>query len=166
MTIISLILLAVSIWVNVVVYNSADIICMQSFSPNCIIIFTTEFMKFLLNVIWVVFGGLMIALEYVIAGIGMIITIIGIPFGLQAFKLAIVALWPFGAQIQESTPPLNGCLSVIMNVIWWFVGGFAIALTHLGWGLLFCITIVGMPWGIEHFKLARLALWPFGRTVS
>lgn len=166
MTIISLILLAVSIWVNVVVYNSADIICLQSFSPNCIIIFTTEFMKFLLNVIWVVFGGLMIALEYVIAGIGMIITIIGIPFGLQAFKLAIVALWPFGAQIQESTPPLNGCLSVIMNVIWWFVGGFAIALTHLGWGLLFCITIVGMPWGIEHFKLARLALWPFGRTVS
>lgn len=166
MTIISLILLAVSIWVNVVVYNSADIICMQSFSPNCIIIFTTEFMKFLLNVIWVVFGGLMIALEYVIAGIGMIITIIGIPFGLQAFKLAIVALWPFGAQIQESTPPLNGCLSVIMNVIWWFAGGFAIALTHLGWGLLFCITIVGMPWGIEHFKLARLALWPFGRTVS
>ena len=166
MTIISLILLAVSIWVDVVVYNSADIICLQSFSPNCIIIFTTEFMKFLLNVIWVVFGGLMIALEYVIAGIGMIITIIGIPFGLQAFKLAIVALWPFGAQIQESTPPLNGCLSVIMNVIWWFVGGFAIALTHLGWGLLFCITIVGMPWGIEHFKLARLALWPFGRTVS
>ena len=166
MTIISLILLAVSIWVDVVVYNSADIICLQSFSPNCIIIFTTEFMKFLLNVIWVVFGGLMIALEYVIAGIGMIITIIGIPFGLQAFKLAIVALWPFGAQIQESTPPLNGCLRVIMNVIWWFVGGFAIALTHLGWGLLFCITIVGMPWGIEHFKLARLALWPFGRTVS
>lgn len=123
-------------------------------------------MKFLLNVIWVVFGGLMIALEYVIAGIGMIITIIGIPFGLQAFKLAIVALWPFGARIQESTPPLNGCLSVIMNVIWWFVGGFAIALTHLGWGLLFCITIVGIPWGMEHFKLARLALWPFGRTVS
>lgn len=166
MTIISLILLAVSIWVDVVVYNSADIICLQSFSPNSIIIFTTEFMKFLLNVIWVVFGGLMIALEYVIAGIGMIITIIGIPFGLQAFKLAIVALWPFGAQIQESTPPLNGCLSVIMNVIWWFVGGFAIALTHLGWGLLFCITIVGIPWGMEHFKLARLALWPFGRTVS
>lgn len=123
-------------------------------------------MKFLLNLIWVVFGGLMIALEYVIAGIGMIITIVGIPFGLQAFKLAIVALWPFGAEVRPSVPPLNGCLSVIMNVIWWFVGGFAIALTHLGWGLLFCITVVGIPWGMEHFKLARLALWPFGRTVS
>lgn len=107
----------------------------------------------------------MIAIEYVIASVLMMITIIGIPFGLQTLKLAILALWPFGTNVSGNTCP-SGCLSGIMNVIWWFLGGFAIALTHLGWGLLFCITIVGIPFGIQHFKLMKLALLPFGRTVG
>lgn len=122
-------------------------------------------MNILLNIIWVVFGGLMIAIEYVIASVLMMITIIGIPFGLQTLKLAILALWPFGTNVSGNTWP-SGCLSGIMNVIWWFLGGFAIALTHLGWGLLFCITIVGIPFGVQHFKLMKLALLPFGRTVG
>ena len=89
---------------------------------------------------------------------------IGIPFGLQTIKLTRTALFPFGTKIIDNGSG-NGCLNLIMNVIWWIVGGIPIALTHLGWGLLLCITIIGIPFGIQHFKLARLALLPFGKTV-
>lgn len=109
----------------------------------------------LLNIIWFVFGGFAIALEYAISSILMMLTIIGIPFGLQTIKLATVALWPFGTEITSDGWP-SGCLAGIMNVIWWFLGGFAIALTHLGFGLLFCISIVGIPFGLQHFKLMKL----------
>lgn len=122
-------------------------------------------MNFLLNVIWVVFGGLMIALEYVISSITMMITIIGIPFGLQTLKLAGLALWPFGTRIVNNGFP-SGCLAGLMNVIWWIVGGIPIALTHLLWGVVFCITIVGIPFGMQHFKLMRLALFPFGNGIG
>lgn len=122
-------------------------------------------MNFLLNIIWVVLGGLMIAIEYAISSILLMITIVGIPFGLQTMKLAGLALWPFGTDIVDNGWP-SGCLAGVMNVIWWFVGGFAIALTHLGWGLLFCITIVGIPFGLQHFKLMKLALFPFGNSVN
>lgn len=122
-------------------------------------------MKLLGNIIWVVFGGLMIAIEYVISSIAMMVTIIGIPFGLQTIKLAAVALWPFGTTIENDGWP-SGCLAGIMNVIWWFLGGFVIALTHIMWGIIFYITILGIPFGNQHFKLARLALFPFGKTIS
>lgn len=122
-------------------------------------------MNILLNIIWVVFGGLMIAIEYAISSVLMMITIIGIPFGLQTMKLAVLALWPFGTYIEKERWP-SGCLAGIMNIIWWIVGGFAIALTHLGWGILFCITIIGIPFGLQHFKLMKLALLPFGRSVN
>ena len=107
----------------------------------------------------------MIAIEYAISSVLMMITIVGIPFGLQTLKLAVVALWPFGANVVPSGWP-SGCLAGVMNVIWWFLGGFAIALTHLAWGLVFCITIVGIPFGVQHFKLMRLALFPFGKAVN
>jgi uncharacterized membrane protein YccF (DUF307 family) len=122
-------------------------------------------MNILLNIIWVVFGGLMIAIEYAISSVLMMVTIIGIPFGLQTLKLAVLALWPFGSEISNESWP-SGCLAGIMNVIWWFVGGIPIALTHLAWGVLFSITIVGLPFGIQHFKLMRLALLPFGKSVN
>lgn len=122
-------------------------------------------MNILLNIIWVVFGGLMIAVEYALSSIAMMLTIIGIPFGLQTMKLAALALWPFGTKIVDAGFP-SGCLAGLMNVIWWFVGGIPIALTHLGWGLIFCITIVGIPFGMQHFKLMRLAMFPFGNSVS
>lgn len=122
-------------------------------------------MNILLNIIWVVFGGLMIAVEYAISSVAMMLTIIGIPFGIQTIKLAQVALWPFGTDITSDGWP-SGCLAGIMNIIWWFVGGFPIALTHLLWGLIFCITVVGIPFGMQHFKLMKLALFPFGKTVS
>lgn len=122
-------------------------------------------MNLLLNVIWIVFGGFLIAIEYVISSVLLMCTIIGIPFGIQTIKLAQVALIPFGTQVVSS-PTSNGCISLLMNVIWWFVGGIPIALTHIGLGLLFCITIVGIPFGIQHFKLAGLAFTPFGKAIS
>ena len=121
-------------------------------------------MNILLNIIWVVFGGLMIAIEYAVSSVLMMITIIGIPFGLQSLKLAQLALWPFGTYIEKTGWP-SGCLAGIMNIIWWFLGGFVIALTHLAWGVVFCITIIGIPFGLEHFKLMRLALFPFGKSL-
>lgn len=122
-------------------------------------------MNILLNILWIVFGGLMIAIEYIVSSLLLMITIIGIPFGLQTLKLAALALWPFGSNISDDTWP-SGCLAGIMNVIWWFVGGFPIALTHLGWGLLLCITVIGIPFGLQHFKLMKLALLPFGKSVN
>lgn len=122
-------------------------------------------MNIILNIIWFVFGGVMIALEYLISSVTMMITIIGIPFGLQTLKLAQVALWPFGTKITDGSWP-SGCLAGIMNIIWWIVGGVPIALTHLFWGIIFCITIVGIPFGMQHFKLMKLALFPFGNNVE
>ena len=122
-------------------------------------------MKVFLNIIWVLFGGFVIAVEYVASSIALMATIIGIPFGIQTMKLAFVALWPFGTNIENDGWP-SGCLAGIMNVIWWFVGGIPIALTHILFGILFYITIIGIPFGNQHFKLARLALFPFGKTIS
>ncbi len=122
-------------------------------------------MNILLNILWFLFGGLMIAIEYAISSVLMMITIIGIPFGLQTMKLAAVALWPFGTDVVKTGWP-SGSLAGIMNVVWWFLGGIPIALTHLAWGLLFCITVIGIPFGLQHFKLMRLALFPFGKTIA
>ena len=122
-------------------------------------------MKTIGNIIWVIFGGFLIALEYFIAGFLLMITIIGIPFGLQAFKLGILALWPFGHTVMRKEETV-GCLNVVMNIIWFFVGGFWIAVTHLIWGVIFCITIIGIPFGIQHFKLIHLALVPFGKEIK
>ena len=101
-------------------------------------------MKTLGNIIWIVFGGLHIALEYFIAGLILMITIIGIPFGLQSLKLGMLAIWPFGTKVKWK-PSQPGCLSIFMNVLWFFVGGIWIWLTHIFYGLIFCITIIGIP---------------------
>ena len=121
-------------------------------------------MKLLGNIIWLIFGGINIALEYFVAGLILMLTIVGIPFGLQSFKLGILALWPFGTKVEwmQSQP---GCLSTVMNVLWFFVGGIWIFLTHIFYGFILCITIIGIPFGKMHFRLAKLALSPFGRAV-
>ena len=121
-------------------------------------------MKTLGNIIWLLFGGIFTAIEYFAASIPLLITIIGIPFALQTIKLGMLALWPFGAVIKIK-PGNPGCLSTIMNILWFFIGGIWICLTHLIFGLLFGITIIGIPFAIQHFKLASLALTPFGREV-
>jgi len=122
-------------------------------------------MKFLGNIIWLLFGGLLIALEYFVAGLLLIITIIGIPFGVQSMKLAILALWPFGSRVTDKGNS-GGCLTVVMNVIWILIGGIWICLSHLVFGLLFCITVIGIPFGRQHFKMAALALAPFGKRIQ
>ena len=122
-------------------------------------------MKFLGNIIWLVFGGLLIAIEYCISGLLLMITIIGIPFGIQALKLAVLALWPFGSRVTDGGNS-GGCLFICMNVIWILVGGIWICLSHLLFGLIFCITVIGIPFGRQHFKMAALALSPFGKTIS
>lgn len=121
-------------------------------------------MKLLGNIIWLIFGGINIALEYFIAGLILMLTIVGIPFGLQSFKLGILALWPFGTKVEwmQSQP---GCLSTFMNILWFFIGGIWIFLTHIFYGFILCITIIGIPFGKMHFRLAKLALSPFGRAV-
>ena len=121
-------------------------------------------MKFLGNIIWVVFGGLGIAPEYLVGAVGLMITIIGIPFGLQCLKLGLLALWPFGSRVREKQPQ-HGCLNLFMNVLWFIIGGIWIWLSHMFFGIIFCITIIGIPFGKMHFRLARLALSPFGKEV-
>lgn len=122
-------------------------------------------MKLLGNIIWLLFGGILTFVEYLFASLILMITIIGIPFGLQTLKLAVLALWPFGKEVTSS-PDSGGCLSILMNVIWILVGGIWICLTHLVFGLFLCVTIIGIPFGLQHFKLAGLALTPFGKNIS
>lgn len=121
-------------------------------------------MKFIGNIIWVLFGGLLLALEYAIFGLFWCITIIGIPFGLQLFKCASLSLWPFGREVRHKQQA-TGCLSTGMNLIWIILGGLLLALEHAILGLFFCITIIGIPFGMQHFKLAAIALTPFGREI-
>ena len=121
-------------------------------------------MKLLGNIIWFVFGGIIISLEYLVASILLIITIVGIPFGIQTLKLAVFALWPFGSKVVDSKSS-SGCLSTIMNIIWLLIGGIWISLSHLVFGILFAITIIGIPFAKQHFKLAGLALTPFGKDI-
>lgn len=116
------------------------------------------------NLIWLVFGGIIISLEYFISSILLIVTIIGIPFGIQTLKLAMFALWPFGNKVVDSGNS-SGCLSTVMNILWILIGGIWIALSHLVFGILFAITIVGIPFARQHFKLAGLALTPFGKNI-
>ena len=116
------------------------------------------------NLLWLLFGGLAIALEYLIASLVFFISIIGIPFGVQTLKMVSIAIWPFGKTIvqkQQST----GCLTTLMNVLWILIGGIWICLTHLLCGLVLCITIIGIPFAKQHFKLAGIALTPFGKEV-
>ena len=121
-------------------------------------------MKFFGNILWFVLGGFLVSLYYFIVGLLFCITIIGIPFGLQLIKLAGFALWPFGHEIQPDTND-GGCLAIIMNVIWILVGGVEIAMLHLTFGVFLCLTIIGIPFGVQHFKMALLALIPFGKKI-
>lgn len=122
-------------------------------------------MNTFLNIIWIVFGGLIMAAEYLVASLCLMVTIIGIPFGLQTLKLAGLALLPFGKETRQ-IPEQSGCLNLFMNIFWLIFGGIEICLSHLLLGAVFCITIVGIPFGMQHFKLAFLSLTPFGKEIT
>jgi uncharacterized membrane protein YccF (DUF307 family) len=121
-------------------------------------------MNFVGNLIWLIFGGIIIAIEYFIGSIVLMVTIVGIPFGIQTLKMAALAIWPFGRTTQVHSRA-SGCLYVFMNVLWLLTGGLWIAATHAFFGLLLCITIIGIPFGLQHFKLTAIALSPFGRDI-
>ena len=116
------------------------------------------------NLVWLIFGGFLAALGYLAGGIVLCITIIGIPWGLQCFKLVELVLWPFGKKVISDSSNA-GCLATLCNIIWLIVGGFYTALVHLVMGVLLSITIIGIPWGQQHFKLIEISLLPFGKKV-
>jgi uncharacterized membrane protein YccF (DUF307 family) len=123
--------------------------------------------RLLLNILWIVLGGgLVLCLEYLLAGLLLCLTIIGIPFGIQCFKVAGLALLPFGKDIDPTAAALpEGALRTVFNVIWLLVAGIWIFLTHVGFAIALAITIIGIPFAVQHFKLAVFALWPFGRVA-
>ncbi len=121
-------------------------------------------MNLLGNLIWLVFGGFASALGYLFGGIVLCFTIVGIPFGLQCFKLAGLVLWPFGRQVVYNSSN-NGCFTILFNIIWLLCGGIYTALVHLFFGALLLITIIGIPFAKQHFKLLEISMMPFGKEV-
>ena len=120
-------------------------------------------MRLVLNILWIVLGGgFVLWLEYVLVGLVLCLTIVGIPFGVQCFKIAGLALLPFGKDI-DARPAADSALRVVLNVLWFLLAGLWIFLTHLALAAALVVTIIGIPFAVQHFKLALLAVWPFGR---
>jgi len=119
--------------------------------------------RVLLNIIWLVFGGLLLAFSYAVVALVMFILIITIPFGIASARIALFALWPFGRTLVRR--PDAGAPSLVGNVIWIILAGWWLALGHLITGVLLCITIIGIPLGLANFKLIPVSLTPFGREI-
>ncbi len=113
------------------------------------------------NLLWFLCGGVLGGLSWLLAGVLWCVTIVGIPIGVQCFKFAGLTFFPFGKEVEYG----GGAGSFLLNIIWLLVTGIPLALEHLAFGAVLCITIVGIPFGIQHFKLAKLALMPFGAEV-
>ena len=116
------------------------------------------------NLLWIILGGFIIFLMYLFGSLILFITIVGIPFGVQTMKLALLSLMPFGKDVRPGERA-GGCLYIIMNVIWLLVAGIEIAIVHAVLAVLFAITIIGIPFAVQHLKLAYLALVPFGNDI-
>ncbi|RJE47260.1 hypothetical protein A7K50_04625 [Dehalobacter sp. MCB1] len=119
-------------------------------------------MNFIGNLIWLLFGGIIGAILWFVAGVVLCVTIVGIPFGLQCFKISLLVLWPFGKEVILGGFGVGGLL---LNILWLIFLGWELAVHHLIIGLIFCVTIVGIPFGLQHFKFAQLALIPFGAKI-
>jgi len=118
-------------------------------------------MKTIGNLLWFIFGGFWVAFGWFIVGLVWSVTIIGLPVGLQCFKFAKLTLWPFGKEITYS----SGAGNILVNILWLIFGGFELALAAAVSGLCFCVSIIGIPFGLQMFKIAKLALLPFGAKV-
>lgn len=121
-------------------------------------------MSLLGNIIWFILGGFLLGMWYIIVGLLFCITIIGIPFGYQLMKLGVMAMFPFG-QASGFENGNMGCVSMFFNVLWILIGGIELAVAHFILALFFFVTIIGIPFGMQHLKLAKLALVPFGQNV-
>jgi len=124
-------------------------------------------MRTLLNLLWMTIGGgFVIAAQYALGGLLLILTVVGIPFGIQCMKLAVLALWPFGKEIETLPGGAGeGALPLVANVFWFVFGGLTTFLSHLTLAAGLAVTIIGIPFAYQHLKLAVLALFPFGRRV-
>ena len=122
-------------------------------------------MSFIGNIIWLIFGGFLAGLGYIIGGIALCLTIVGIPFGVQAIKIGVATFAPFGNAVREHENA-NSVGNTIFNMIWIILFGWEIAVAHLVHGIILAITIVGLPFAKQHFKLIPLALLPFGRGYN
>jgi uncharacterized membrane protein YccF (DUF307 family) len=116
------------------------------------------------NIFWLLLGGILIAIIYYLVGLLMCLTLIGIPFGLQLFKLGTYSLWPFGHELVDG-PNEPGCVSVVMNLLWILLGWWEIAILHVVCGIIFLLTIVGIPFALQHFKMAFASIFPFGKEI-
>lgn len=114
------------------------------------------------NMLWMIFGGLITAIEWFFLGLLWCLTIVGIPLGRQCFKFASLSLAPFGKEVVNG----GGSISFLANVLWFFLTGIPMALSNLFWGCVLCCTIVGIPFGLQFFKLAKLSLSPFGAEID
>jgi uncharacterized membrane protein YccF (DUF307 family) len=112
--------------------------------------------------IWLLFGGIIAAILWFLAGLILCLTVVGIPFGVQCFKIAAFVLWPFGKEVEIGNFGVGGLL---FNIIWLIVFGWEFAIGHLIIGLIFCVTVIGIPFGLQHFKFAKLGLIPFGARI-
>ncbi len=118
-------------------------------------------MKTIGNILWLIFGGFLSGLGWFLSGLILCVTIIGIPLGRQCFKFASLAFWPFGKEVVNG----GGAPSIIANILWLLFFGILMAIGNVIIGVLWCITIVGIPFGKQFFKIARLALTPFGAKI-
>ncbi len=116
------------------------------------------------NILWLIFGGFFTGLGYIIGGLALCLTIVGIPFGIQAMKLGVATFAPFGKELVEE-PDANSVLRVILNIVWIILFGWEIALAHLASAVVLAITIIGIPFALQHIKLIPMALLPLGRSL-
>ena len=121
-------------------------------------------MSLLGNLVWLLFGGFLTGLGYLVLGAVMCLTIVGIPFGLQAIKVGLASFAPFGMEIEEA-PGSGGALQTVANLIWLVFAGWALAVHHLFWGLVLALTIIGLPFAQQHIKLIPISLFPFGKVL-
>lgn len=118
------------------------------------------------NVLWIILGGgIVICVEYLIGGVALCLTIVGIPFGLKCFDLGIASLLPFGKRVV-SEPTAEGCVTTGLNVVWFVCAGLWIAITHVLFAIGLAVTIIGIPFAIQHLKLAAISLTPFGKSLE
>ena len=117
-------------------------------------------MSLLGNIIWLIFGGFIAGVGYIIGGLLLCLTIIGIPFGIKAIEFGFMVMLPFGKNVVNA-PAGDGCVAMIFNIIWLVLFGWEIALAHAVFGLILGITIIGIPFAVQHFKLIPVALLPF-----
>ena len=118
-------------------------------------------MRIIGNILWILLGGLETAILWFLIGLLWCVTILGIPVGLQCFKFASLSIWPFGRDVEYG----GGVGRLLLNILWIIFGGLIMAILHALIGVLYCITIIGIPFGLQHFKMAKLSLMPFGAEI-